>query len=129
MAARKCSLCNLRNVGTGTGWDSAQARVMGYCNPCLTSAEWENVHSDYGHEGANTGETDHMGYKLSECWVCCPDLDASQADHTPRTGHTNTVAKTRTSHAGHAHATTPQDRAICRRTMATTGNPYDVRKA
>jgi hypothetical protein len=130
MARKLCSICGTRVVGTGKGWDTAQARTLGYCTPCMTEAEWENVHSDSGHADencvANGWDTQDS---VDACWVCHPELNEAAKDHTPRTGHTNTRAKSRTSHADHHHPRTPEARATCRKSMAATDEPYDVRKA
>lgn len=94
--AKICSICSTRPVGSQprTG-DAAQAKVMGYCTPCLAEAEWENSHSDNGHEtftGPNgtEGIVDGMGIALDNCWICHPELNATNADYTARTGTSRT---------------------------------------
>ena len=122
MATRKCSLCETRNVGTGPGHDADQARAMGYCNTCLTEADWENVHSDDAHQTGTVGDVDG-------CWICYAELNPNNKPiEAPKAGHTNTVAKSYTSHVGHHHPRTPAARATCRKSMSTTGHPYDTRE-
>lgn len=113
MAIKLCLDCGMRKPMSGD---------LELCEKCETYAGWENTHSDNGHEGNEDGTAEFT----TNCPVCHPELDDRPT--TRRTGHTNTVAKTRTSHAGHHHARDPQDRAICRKSMNTTGNPYDARK-
>lgn len=111
------------------------------CEPCDEYAGWENAHSDHGHDDIDTYSLENTHFTtqaqvdayieytkadMTMCPVCHPELD-TRSD-TPRTGHTNTVAKTHTSHAGHNHPVTPAARAMCRKSMATTGNPFDARK-
>lgn len=103
MAKKLCTACNLRAIGTGGGEDADYARSMGYCNPCCTLFDHENDHMN-----------DH-GRTKAECWVCTPALDLSRSTEAPRKGHTNTVAKTRGSHAGCKHERTPAARAACRK--------------
>lgn len=126
MSRKLCTICHTRPVGTGAGNDPQHARTMGYCTSCLTEAEWENMHSDNAHDAYAAGtwmpETIEMGVELvdemKQCWVCVPALNAASADYNPRAGHTNTVAKSYTSHAGHGHLRTPEARAACRKFMA-----------
>lgn len=69
------------------------------CVRCFAAWEMENDHQDGGHkQGAG---------------VDCP----SCFTYDPRghLGHTNTVAKSHTSHAGHDHPATPKARAACRK--------------
>jgi hypothetical protein len=113
MARKLCSLCNTRSIGTGPGLDAAQARVMGYCNPCLTEAEYENEHSDNAHEDP-IYSTDA---ERAACWICHPELNPNNGSiEAPKAGHTNTVAKSYRSHAGCKHVRTPAARAVCRKT-------------
>lgn len=111
MAATMCWDCGIRKAG------SSDLRL---CPECEDYAGWENEHSDMGH---GEGPDDPQPHN---CPVCFPELDPRL--DTPRTGHTNTVAKSHTSHAGHHHARTPGDRALCRKSIKATGNAYDARK-
>lgn len=82
------------------------------CETCLEYADHENMHQSDDHE--NGEEQD--GFQISNCMVCHPELDDR---YTPRkTGHTNTVAKSRTSHAGCDHECSPKARAACRKARA-----------
>lgn len=75
-----CSICGKRAVGTGRGSDPDTARSMGYCAPCLEEGEWENTHSDNGHEGnPDAAYTD-------DCWICHPELNEAQRETTARYG-------------------------------------------
>jgi hypothetical protein len=99
--SRTCQDCGIRPVGS-----DAPLGVQ-LCDPCNEYAEWENEHSDRGH-GPDADQP-------HDCWVCFPELDQRTATRPARTGHHNTVAKTRTSHAGHDHPATPKARAACRK--------------
>jgi hypothetical protein len=118
MAAKICNICNTRRVytGTGNGVDPAP-RLSDMCNLCYTEGGWENTHEDEGHGRDGEPADPH-------CWICHPNLNL--ATRPARTGHTNTVAKTRTSHAGHNHLVTPYDRGLCRKSMAAGHGPYDA---
>lgn len=121
MARKLCDICGTRSVGTGisSGWEDTQfCDTNGFCYPCGDEGQMEIAHMN-GHESISE----------DDCWFCHPEMNVAQRPHTPRTGHTNTVAHTRASHADHHHATTPAARALCRKSMATTGHPYDTRKA
>lgn len=129
MARKLCSICDFRAVGTGPSIDITHARQMGYCGPCLDEGDWENIHSDNAHDDEDAVA---KGYdtadSIANCWVCHPELNLAN-DRTPRrTGHTNTVAKSRTSHADHHHPRTPEYRALCRKSMAAGTGPLDIRK-
>lgn len=102
MARNLCTDCNTRRVST-----EPSARSLGMCTPCSDFGGWENTHSDEGH-GANNLD--------AACPVCHPELDPRNKG--TRKGHTNTVAKTRTSHAACKHMATPKDRAACRKARA-----------
>lgn len=94
-------------------WDCQTRRISNtvigpdLCDICLEYADHENMHTDDGHE--NGEEND--GFTMEQCMVCHPELD----NRKPKTGHTNTVAKSRTSHAGCDHPVTPKARAACRK--------------
>jgi hypothetical protein len=100
--AKKCTDCGFRPQDT---------TVIGpqLCTVCLEYADMENVHQDHGDDHGDSG------YSTEDCPVCHPELDRR---YTKRTGHTNTVAKSRTSHAGCDHAVTPKARAACRKARA-----------
>jgi hypothetical protein len=103
-----CIDCGIRRVGS-----DAPTGVK-LCDPCNEYAEWENEHSDNGH---GPGADDNQPH---DCPVCFPELDPRSP--AKKTGHHNTVAKTRTSHAGHGHPATPRDRAACRKAMRNVKN-------
>lgn len=103
--ARICTDCKRRPQDTS---------VIGpeLCDVCLEYADVEIMHMDYADPHAEGPE---FGWRLAEadCPVCHPELDKRYVD--VRKGHTNTVAKSRTSHAGHDHPATPKARAACRK--------------
>lgn len=117
MAARrttgKCTACGERPIDkTNIGPEM--------CRECNEYYEWENEHIDRGHED------DGADLALSNgCPHCYPELDPRDVERTP--GHTNTVARSHNSHTGHHHPRTPRHRAACRKSLATTGKPLDVR--
>lgn len=106
MARNLCTDCNTRRVST-----DPSLRALLLCGPCADYSGWENTHSDEGHESRNTVAWDQV--VGDDCPVCHPELDPRNT--TTRKGHTNTVARTRTSHAACDHAATPRDRAACRK--------------
>lgn len=131
MARKLCSICETRAVGTGRVdskygvGDYDHAISMGYCRPCLAEAEWENIHSDYGHElGAGQVEGVDQG-ELDACWECHPELNVAQQVKPVRTGHTNTRAHSHNSHAGHGHVLTPTARRVCRASIAAGNGPWN----
>lgn len=66
-----CRVCNTRKIGTGATvaeGDIREARRMELCVPCSVQAEWDNEHSDAGHE-ANSHS------KVDACWACHPELN------------------------------------------------------
>lgn len=101
----------------GICWDCKTRKVSknaraGLCDVCLEYADHENTHTDDDHDNGN----EVAGYPMADCMVCHPELDNR---YYPRnTGHTNTIAKTRGSHAGCSHETTPKARAACRKARA-----------
>jgi hypothetical protein len=110
MAAKLCTDCGTRRQST---------EVIGpeLCDVCLRYWEDVNTHSDYGHDADSdvvSDEYDATNARVNGCPVCYPQLDHR---YTKKAGHTNTVAKTRTSHQGHDHPHTPAARAMCRKSM------------
>jgi hypothetical protein len=86
--AARCEICKIRPV-----MSAQQARAFGvnhpYCAPCLTQAEWENTHSDYGHDvdGPETDQGDNeLNHRVRGCWVCFPELDETTKPYRERTG-------------------------------------------
>jgi hypothetical protein len=130
MARKICSLCNTRPVGSGPGHDQAHATSMGYCNPCLTEADCENGHSDYGHdaiaefekdgdithiEGFTADQLELEQQRMDECWVCHPELNAAQGTYVKqeRKGH-HSPRRQQINHRACKHAQTPKARRDCR---------------
>lgn len=71
------------------------------CTKCYEYAGDENWHDDEAHD--ETGP-------VEGCAVC-----EGRTVEAPKTGHTNGVAKSHTSHAGHDHPSTKAARAACRK--------------
>lgn len=46
MSKKICTICNVRPVAPAS---QLPAAGMPYCVPCCTQADWENMHSDFGH--------------------------------------------------------------------------------
>lgn len=96
--SKTCRSCQIRQIATGTlkgadvaYLDRAQARAVELCNLCLVEADYENVHSDDGHDEDN---------KVDGCWICYPELNqrtaadakgARQSTGTSRVGMVITV--------------------------------------
>jgi hypothetical protein len=117
MARKLCDICNTRSVGTGisSGWEDKKHCVNnGMCYPCGDEGQMELSHMN-GHESISE----------DDCWFCHPEKNIANRSHTPRTGHTNTVAKSRNSHADHGHALTPIARRRCRASIAAGNGPWD----
>lgn len=112
MARKLCTVCNTRAVGTGGGDDADSARSLGECNPCYTEGGWENSHSD----------EDHDSEPNPHCWICHPELNLAQKDHTPRTrtGHHSPRRGTINHRTQCSHAQTPAARRACRKAYWTT---------
>lgn len=114
MARRMCTVCTTRPASN----ESPEGRL---CIPCLRYAEAENEHSDYAHDIVAAGEEMHVSEeKLEEirrqmksCLICLGKPDPATVE--PTKGHTNTQAKSYTSHAACDHVRTPKAREMCRR--------------
>jgi len=103
-ATAKCEICNLRPVPSLRVRDEAgMSRDMKFCVPCYEEGQWENVHSDYSHEGFETVTVKGSSFKnkaeldawkaevreeIQRCWICNPELNEAKADYTPREGTT-----------------------------------------
>lgn len=87
----KCNVagCN-RTAGTGKGdADRQDAMDLGMCIPDLTEANWSNIHSDQSHDNPEVigdESADALGYELSQCWICHPELDETRKAYVERTG-------------------------------------------
>lgn len=114
-----CTDCGVRKIDRTT--DAADSHL---CTPCFDYAGWENTHSDSGHDDPEGSDTTYLANEMEICPVCNPELDPRNVKI--RTGHTNTVAKTRTSHTGHSHDVTPKARAACRKSMAAGHGPLQA---
>lgn len=103
MARKMCTDCGTRRISQ---------LVIGpeLCDICLNYADHEIMHNDDGHSEGLEDDS----FTMANCMICHPELD----NRKPKTGHTNTVAKTRTSHADCDHAVTPKARAACRKARA-----------
>ena len=93
---KTCRSCQIRQIATGTvkGADAAYvdkgtARAVELCNFCHVEADYENTHSDDGHNDDVDG-----------CWICYPELNqrtkadergTRQATGTSRVGMVITV--------------------------------------
>lgn len=125
MARKLCTICNIRVQRTGPGGETAP-RLSDMCNPCFTEGGWENTHSDGNHDAILAGDDaadNYTALDMDICWICKPELNLAQKP--AKIGHTNTVALTRGSHAGHTHPVTPAARAICRKSLAAGTGPWD----
>jgi hypothetical protein len=129
MARKLCIDCGTRRAQSHT----PEGRM---CDPCYDYAGAENEHGDMGHDDIDTYSVENTTFNtqaevdayianvkidMKSCPVCHPELDPRS--DKPRTGHTNTVAHSHTSHADHNHPRTPAARAMCRKSMKETGNP------
>lgn len=105
-----CASCNTRAASSSTPEGL-------FCEPCDEYAGWENQHSDRDHDSLSElpvldlepHQLEELGY-MKTCLVCHPELIAPV-----RKGHTNTAAKSYTSHADCGHPRTAKSREICRR--------------
>lgn len=89
MATKLCEICETRPIMSRQA-KQAHGVDFPYCEPCLNLADWENMHSDYGHKASSKtvvqqGSDEH-NHRVEGCWVCFPELDETQREYTPRTG-------------------------------------------
>lgn len=121
MARKLCVTCQDRPVAR-LGEDQA-ANSAESCTPCFDEAGWENSHSDGGHDSLKE-RLSHDGYvptsfeqaemtEMDKCWICHPELNDALVPR--RRGHTDGIAKSHGSHAGHKHPATKAARAACRK--------------
>jgi hypothetical protein len=122
MARKLCTVCNIRpsHRDTSNGQN---------CIECDTEGGWENTHSDSGHDLINRATatralTTEESEEIAGCWICYPELNEAQNPTPRRVGHTNTVARSHTSHAACTHPATPKDRATCRKAHTWTGTAW-----
>jgi hypothetical protein len=122
---RLCSDCEKRPI-------CAEQRGNGgsLCELCLEWASWENEHSDNCHDEIAAGEEMHISEdqltyiresSMANCPICLEHTHPR--DIEVRKGHTNTQAKTYTSHADCNHPRTPKAREICRRARRAANIP------
>jgi hypothetical protein len=130
MSRKLCEICSTRPVHAQTLADTGRR----FCWECNTEAEWENTHSDDGHDELIAKVAEHGGETpsrfldtgeqyvwkyMTECWMCHPELNEAHAEYVaPKKGHTNGVAKTYSSHKACTHPSTPKHRELCRRERA-----------
>lgn len=98
----RCTDCQIRPIDRSVNGPEL-------CTMCLNYADIEVSHFDNEDDVAHS---DH-GLTADNCPVCNTEIGNKR--YTKRTGHTNTVAKSRTSHAGCYHTRTPAARAACRK--------------
>lgn len=94
MISKRCEM----ECGRPASSESPEGRI---CAPCLEEAEWENLHSDNGHEGIDTleiGNTNLRSKKafnafvaetkaeMESCWVCHPEFNKAKEIYVQRTG-------------------------------------------
>jgi hypothetical protein len=107
MARKLCTTCNYRAIGTGpiSIEDMAYAIDQDMCGPCGDEGQHFIAHHNNDHEDLST----------DDCWYCHPEKDLSALRGPIKAGHTNTAAKTWSSHAECSHDRTPKARATCRK--------------
>jgi hypothetical protein len=78
---KRCTSCGVRPR-------SSQSPEGQLCIPCLTEAEWENQHSDYGHdaEGPESDDATERNARINGCWICHPELNRASAEYKGRVG-------------------------------------------
>jgi hypothetical protein len=100
-----CRACEVRPVGGGTGEENDRtfARSIDLCVPCAEEANWENAHSDNGHDllAAGTASWKNYSFKtkkafdewaaeeraaMERCWICKPELNRASEEYVGRTG-------------------------------------------
>lgn len=100
MNAKRCEICEIRPI-----MSSVERNARGgfpYCSQCLTKEEWENQHSDDGHEFADDlkfyaglmlpsieAKDEYMASMredMKRCWICNPELDQTAEEYVQRTG-------------------------------------------
>ena len=102
--ATNCFDCGTKITRSNATQDTDKQNTI--CDACWDYSGWENTHNDEGHSATIVDP---------DCIVCTgqkPEYRETKA------GHTNGIAKSHTSHAGHDHPTTKAARAACRKATA-----------
>lgn len=89
MSKRTCEICNTRPA-----MSAVEKRERGvnfpYCAPCMDEADWENEHSDDGHEDlsqiTDTSSRGMVAERTQKCWICHPELNEASASYKPASG-------------------------------------------
>jgi hypothetical protein len=111
MARKLCEFCGTR---TATSHNRGNISIQA-CQPCETEADWENTHSDHGHEDPTTMDFSQMS-ELEDCWICKPELNEASAAYVKpeRKGH-HSPRRPQINHRACSHAQTPLARRTCRK--------------
>jgi hypothetical protein len=126
---KRCTLCKSRPVIGGVRGSVESV----YCQPCMSYAEDENMHSDESHDHYYAADAsdeikaeaaklvaDGMMSIRDNCLVCS-SVDPATVEYVAPKGHSNGGVKPgtkMTSHAGCNHAATKSARAACRKQRA-----------
>lgn len=122
-----CNVCGTRTVGSGgRKYDTQAAASNRLCGPCDSEGGWENEHSDRGHDAdaaevAKSTDEDTADKRVEGCWICYPELNMAQREHTPRTsksgsGKAGAARKPQLNHRTQCtHPQTPEARRECRK--------------
>lgn len=81
-ASKRCTICATRPAG---GKEAKAEGFSDYCDPCWNEANWENTHSDHGHDDAGCVA---MGWdsqeSLDACWICHPELNKASKEYVAK---------------------------------------------
>jgi hypothetical protein len=95
---KRCEICGVRPIGKVARGDS-----FDYCDACYEEANWENTHSDSGHDEVPTieeiedpnaewtDETDKANAlavraEMVNCWICHPELNKASTSYVAKRG-------------------------------------------
>lgn len=120
MAAKLCSVCSKRRVGTGSKGTETAPHGSDMCNYCFEEAGWENTHSDYGHDAKSEEITSELGVaeagkRVEGCWICFSELNLAQKPAKTGTGpKAQGARRPQLNHKSHSHPQTPAARRACK---------------
>lgn len=85
--SNRCTICNLRPINRAAMRENGTPD-FDCCEPCLTEANWENTHSDNGHDidGPESDDAMAPNVRVNGCWVCYPELNRASASYVMTKG-------------------------------------------
>jgi ribosomal protein S14 len=86
--AKPAPAAKKRCVSCGTRPRTSESPEGQLCEPCLREAEYENEHSDYGHDinGPESDDATANNVRVNGCWICHPELNRASVAYVERAG-------------------------------------------